>query len=391
MNLSNPFFDTDDEEQAFDLEAERQRTAEASGTVIDPLKDYERTIIERDLKPMRMFYEVVVNDPDKKPKTRKNYFTAASAWVEFMDEQGRHPACPNDKHVSGFIGYLAEERENSDPSIKQKLVHLNRMFKFWITDGSFAHTASFNPFQKAIDDNTWEQSSPEDFPNLSLAELREVVRSVKDWRDRFVIVTQLKLGLRASELCNIELSEINLGEHDALAETYPEIGTHERVRDHPHSLYVPCRKDRSGNKSKKRRILPLDDELRHVILQYLLVRPNNGEPYLLLSDQTNGQMNNTSVSRVWNRHFHPRYKFEDDAHTRSITSHYGRHFMTTWFEDRRGWSHNRVKYLRGDVYTDDQGRSDASIGSYIHIYVDDIREAYERDVAKFGVGPGSGA
>lgn len=52
------------------------------------------------------------------------------------------------------------------------------------------------------------------------------------------------------------------------------------------------------------RSLPLDDELRQVLLQYLTIRPRVNEPWLLLSQSTSGKINRGDrINNVWKEHF----------------------------------------------------------------------------------------
>jgi integrase/recombinase XerD len=253
----------------------RKEVADAFGKDLDPLLKFEQTFVEYSLKPFEAALDDLI-DYDTTPQgTISNYTTPIGQWKAFIKRHDRHPACPSERHVREFITYLRKERDNSDSTIKPKIRHLNSIFEYWQSDAAFPHDDGFNPFAKELKKGYLSPENAKEPPRVSVPELREKLQGVNHWRDRTVIVTQLKLGLRASELCNIKLSEINI-QHQELQDHYDEIGTHRRVRDRPNSVYIPP--DRELNKSSVPRVLPLDDELRLLLIEYLLVRPDNGKP-----------------------------------------------------------------------------------------------------------------
>lgn len=85
-----------------------------------------------------------------------------------------------------------------------------------------------------------------------------------------MIGLQLKHGLRAGKVANLELHDVDLS-HSGLQEVYPELGTHDAIGEYTDVLYVSP--DRDGNKSNAPRLLPIDDELRWLLIRHLLTRP----------------------------------------------------------------------------------------------------------------------
>jgi integrase/recombinase XerD len=127
-----------------------------------------------------------------------------------------------------------------------------------------------------------------------MTELQDVIQNdVRHIRDRALIITGFKTLLRASEVCNIKISEVHIANSE-LQDHYPEMGTHPALDGRPNALYVPH--DWERNKRDRPTIIPLDDELRRVLLQYLLVRPDNGEPWLFLSKTKGLKIDHTNVN-----------------------------------------------------------------------------------------------
>jgi integrase/recombinase XerD len=358
----------------------REQFAETFDQEIDPLQKYEEGFRSISANPFDLFTTEIL-DQKGKTNTRNNYTIPIDQWQEYMEDAGRHPACPGKRHVEGFVDYQRHELDNSKQTTKQKLIHLNRVFKFWVSEDSLPQDGSYNPFKKVLDDTEWEEDNTKTPPNLSVNDVADVLVTVKHWKHRVIILLMLFLGIRAQEACNIELSELNI-QHDELKQQYPELGTHDRLPDGVDAIYFPTRYDREGNKSKNERIMPIPDELKVALVRYLMVRPDNGKPWLLLSHTRHNQMGNSKINEIWKDYFHPQYKYGDDEKYDSITSHFGRHYFTTWFKKEKDWNRELVKYMRGDSI---KGKDGDSLDDYVHPYFEDIRERYLEEIYKFGL------
>jgi len=88
-------------------------------------------------------------------------------------------------------------------------------------------------------------------------------------------------------------------------------------------------------------VLPSDVELRFLPIEYLLVRPGNGKPWVFLSPTRHNQMNNSKVNEIWKNHFHREYLTDEDDPYRSITSHFGRHRSSTFLRNERNWQEEK--------------------------------------------------
>lgn len=196
-----------------------------------------------------------------------------------------------------------------------------------------------------------------------------------------MVVMQLKLGLRASELANIRLSELSLSNSTA-QQHYEELGTHEILEGRENAVYIPC--DRERNKSRRPRVLPIDDELRRVLLRYLLVRPDNGASGLFLSKSDHEPITHRAVNSVWKDYFHPEYA--ETKRYRPVTSHYGRHYFTTFWTVEQELNRELVKYMRGDTTSRNPGDGPpGAIETYIHTYYEDIEPVYRERIFKLNV------
>lgn len=351
--------------------------AEAFDRSHDPLAEYEQTFEELDTDPFEIFIEEHLTEQDLAESTRSIYRGVLERWQEFMwTTAERHPACPAPSHVEAFTEYLQEERGNHPTTVRQKLGKLNVVYGFWQDHPAFPHTNDFNPVQIVLSRNDFEPNEDKkSAPDLTLGEIRAVLQSVTHLRDRLIILLQLKLGLRASELCNIQLSDLSITA-PAVATYHDELGSHWALSGRPNALYIPH--DRERNKSGNPRVLPLDDEAKRLLRQYLRRRPTVDSPYLFLAKQTDSNIAHQDVTSVWNDAFQPLY--EENQRRRGVTSHYGRHRFSTFWRVEQDLSRPLVKYMRGDVPGTESIQDKAGIDEYIHAYYEDIEPVYRDNI-----------
>jgi integrase/recombinase XerD len=81
-----------------------------------------------------------------------------------------------------------------------------------------------------------------------------------------------------------------------------------------------------------------------------------------------------TVGRVWREAFLPEYG-ETDVH-RAVTSHFGRHYFSTYWRVKQGLNRELLKYMRGDTTPEWLSRPQDALEEYIHTYFEDIEEIY---------------
>lgn len=363
-------------------EDKKNKFAEQFGTEIDPLEKFEKGFESVNENPFDLFIEEVVETKDITKGSVDNYKFPLREWQEFMREEiGRHPACPKTTHVKKYA-YWSLEKANSPAYVNKKLLFIGKAFDYFQNEPGFPHEKDYHPVDAAKEKiDLSDENSKKPPYRLSKEELAENLREIKHIRDRAIILMQFKLGLRASELCNIKLSEIQINQPHVL-DYYNEMGGSTSLGGRKNVVFIPS--DREGNKSKKPRMLPLDDELRTVLLEYLLVRPDCGEPWVFLSKSRGHKMDDTIINDRWKQYWHPKYA-ESEQH-RAVTSHFGRHFFTTWFRVRKDAPEELVKYMRGDKTGGGHGsKGQDAIDHYTHSYYEDIAGFYQNEVFKLGL------
>jgi len=344
--------------------------ADAFGRDADPLAQFEDTFEELDVDPFEFYKQRVLEPENPSESTRKSYRYAIDRWVRYMEQVGRHPACPRETHVKQFVRFLDEEYGNQDSTIKRRIGALQRIYNWWQDHHAFPHPSDYDPYGLAKHELSFDNKDTEEFPEIEFEELKDVIQQCTNIRERLFLMFLLKLGLRAGELLNVKLKEISI-ENESVKKRYPAIGSEAALDGYNNAIYIPSKSDRDGNKSTNPRILPLDDELRQILIQFLMIRPTVDLPWLVISERTYEKMDRTDcVNRIWKDHF---AAYNDNEEYRDITSHYGRHYFTTYWKIREDVQRELVQYMRGDKLGENNGES---IDTYLHTYYSDIQDLY---------------
>lgn len=105
---------------------------------------------------------------------------------------------------------------------------------------------------------------------VTVAELRQVVRTATHPLDRAVITTLAKTGVGVGELCNLEVEDLQLPDvlDEQITDDVPEQIPLLRIR-YGGELPYNNRRERKGTT-----YVPIDGELAHVLKKWLAVRPN---------------------------------------------------------------------------------------------------------------------
>lgn len=357
--------------QDTDTPTHREEIAAAFGRDIDPLVQYAPTFEEAGIDPFGLFEQEVLVPKGLAESTLSHYRGTFEDWRAFMEEQGRHPACPTEDHVRGFI--RRELERNKPGTARDKLQKLNKTYMYWQADNALPHPQDFNPFELAKQKTDLSDGGKKPPHNISPDRLREIVAGVNHVRDRAYIVLPLKLGLRASEVANIQLQDVSIANPD-LREHYPDLGTHARVQDRENAIYVPPSSEREGNKSVNPRVLPLDEDSRRVLLEWLLIRPDNGLPWVFLTKQGHEKVEKDGVNNAWLEAFRPEY--DETDHHRAVTSHFGRHRFSTFWRVKEDAPREVVKYMRGDKTDASAPNGREAMDEYLHTFYEDIETIY---------------
>ena len=313
-------------------------------------------------------------------RTIDAYGRVLRRFEEFVNQHSRGTSSPSAVGQRECMAWVHSLRGTLEPStVATYASYVHRFYDYMTKVGVF----DANPMALVLEEMDESIDTNPTRREISVEGMCQFVAGIDHPLERAVVVTLLKTGMRVGECCNLDLRDLNL-EIDRLEQ---ELTPRVELEGRPRSLYVDANAVRgatvngdvrtASNKRRRSTIVPIDDELERVILEWLAIRPDPvspAEPLFLDTGQSWGErLQPSDVRYVVERHArrHGWYRTGGGA-AENVTPHYFRHFFTTHLRDRTG-DRGVVKYLRGDVATD-------VIDTYTHNWGDQVRTVYERNI-----------
>ncbi|MGZ0746056.1 tyrosine-type recombinase/integrase [Haloparvum sp. AD34] len=305
-------------------------------------------------------------------RTAEFYRRVLTEFESFVDEEfGKSPTEVDYRDCMAYVHELRSTKGES--TVATYASYLNRFYTYLESVGRHDE----NPMSLVIEEMDESIDTDPQRRDVSLPEMQEFVAGIRHPLHRAIVVTLLKTGIRSGELCNLDLRDVNLSGVETAREPRPALS------GRPDSLYVPADHsygERSGgevrtasNKRKRSTTIPIDDELRRILVQWLAIRPDpvsETEPLFMGTVESWGdRLTPNVVHHIVEGHARDAgwYRTGGSAEE-NVTPHYFRHFFTTYLRDSIG-DRGIVKYLRGDV-------GDDVIDTYTHDWGNRIRETY---------------
>jgi site-specific recombinase XerD len=315
----------------------------------------------------------------KTERTRDAYERVLREFESFLAERGTRVADAGRRDCLAWIHALRGSVGES--TVATYASYLHRFYAYMTQVGVF----DANPMTLVIEEMDERIETDPARRDVSVAEMRAFVSGVRHPLERAVVVTLLKTGMRVGELCNLDLRDVALDDQRA-REAY-DLGGRGQLDGRDDTIFVASDVSRgdvvngeertASNKRKRATFVPVDDELRRVLVRWLAVRPDarsDAEPMFVSTRDEWGVRLTPEMARAMVES-HARdagwYRTGGGA-AENVTPHYFRHFFTTHLRDRTG-DRGVVKYLRGDV-------ADDIIDTYTHNWGDRVREVYEANV-----------
>lgn len=167
-----------------------------------------------------------------------------------------------------YSRYLTDIKKQSINSIKSKLQTLQKFVDFLAANG----------YMSALKVPQKKGSSDPKVEVLTVSELRKYIREVQSEGNALntaVVMLLLNTGIRESELCALELSDITITERKG---------------------FIKIRK----GKGDKYREIPLNKDTRYFVTEYLKTRPTNTESEKVFIGQR-GALTRTAIYKIVNK------------------------------------------------------------------------------------------
>jgi site-specific recombinase XerD len=311
----------------------------------------------------------------KSPRTRAAYERVLRDFQTYLETRDLGLAEANHRDCMAYVHQLRGSLAES--TVATYASYLHRFYDYMIRVDTFED----NPMAIVIEEIDESINTDPTRRDITVPRMRSFVSDIAHPLDRAVVVMLLKTGIRAGELCNLDLRDVFISGSEMAA------GHRPRLDGRPDSLYVDStpaegkvyngERRTASNKRKRATTVPIDGELSEVLEQWFAIRPDplsEADPLFvstgdkwgkrLTPDMIHHKVESHARNADWYR--------EGGGPEENVTPHYFRHFFTTHLRDRTG-DRGVVKYLRGDVAQD-------VIDTYTHDWSNRVRDEYEANI-----------
>ena len=289
----------------------------------------------------------------RKFSTARQYAQIATSFCRWLESKDYDIHSVSKPLLKSYLIYLREDKKLRHDSIKHIFSHINTLFEY-LEDEGLVETNPIPAFRKRYLATYKNEDSPQQRKLISIEDASILVASTLETRDRAIMLLLLKTGIRRSELCSIDVSDVDM---NALTITLKPAAKRSNL-----VVFFDYETAESLHNWRSTRNL----------------RAGADDPALFLSNQGR-RLSKNQVDRIVTKQamrvglHNPKSKRLEDQ----FTPHCCRHWFTTMLI-RSGMPKDFIKELRGD-----KGRE--AIDVYNHIDKQELRESYLAHIPQLGV------
>jgi len=310
----------------------------------------------------------------------RQFYNAVSKLEEFIEQSDRVNCSPEDigkREAKRFARWITTNVDNRTASVY--INQLDNMAQFYVSDGYYPGNP-FDGLTATIDTeiNKNRSRSYQDNERITVEDsrLREAIRSTHGTQKIVLLALLVKTGIRISEACNLDWEDITI-EHDLADDLLPE--PRFELSDYSDVIYIDSTKteetydsDTEGNKRKVDSRIPIDAELKRLLLWHGMTRErrfDDQNPVFMIHNQPNNKSSaRLSTSTAWKRvvQLAKEYGWHETGRSelRNVTPHWFRAKFGSYMETRLEAANKSpesdfsakprdvIKGIRGDVSDD---------------------------------------
>lgn len=289
----------------------------------------------------------------RKFSTSRQYAQIASSFCRWLESRESDIYSISKPLLKEYLIYLREDKQLRHESIKHIFSHLNTFYDY-LEDEGIIETNPIPAFRKRYLSRYKNEDTPQERKLISIDDASMLVASTLETRDRAIILLLLKTGIRRSELCSLDIVDVDLRNLTITLKQTPK---------------------------RSNRVVFFDHETAEVLYRWLTtrrLRAGAGNQALFLSNQGK-RLSKNQMERIVTNHamriglHNPKSNKLEDR----FTPHCCRHWFTTMLI-RAGMPRDFIKELRGD-------KRGESIDVYNHIDKEELRESYLAHIPQLGI------
>lgn len=277
-------------------------------------------------------------------RTLESYKGTVKEFLTFYPD----PETVDKYDLRDFLSHL-QERELKIATLKTAFSTLSTFYDFLIYE-EVADTNPVLPFRRRYLDKPIKNDRRQ---LISIKDMKKLIGSIEPIREQAMLLTLAKHGVRLGEYLFLEDDDVDLRRNEV---TYPE------------------------RAKRTNRVLPVDDELHEVLLEYRRWRKHHAHtPWLWVTTQGGGKIHKDYTNEVIAQHAEPLGLHEPNG---PLNKRLTCHCFRKWFTHHlyaAGMDETSIMILRGDSL-----KSKAWSGSYLEPdeLTEQIKEEYFKRIPK---------
>lgn len=287
------------------------------------------------------------------PETIRRYKSSILIFNEFLAQRGIPLVAVDKKTLKDFLGYLRQERKVKQKTIENYFSALSSLYEFLEFEDYIVKNPVLAVRKRFLRSYKKDRMNDSERKLISVEEMKMLINSVMDARDKAIITLFAKTGIRRGELINIDVNDINWLEN---------------------SITLKPKAKRSN------RVIFFDDETARILKKWLRIREQR-DPHsaALFINEVGNRLDRNGVYTTVTKHAQRVGLHDPDSD--KMEDHFSPHCCRHWFTThlrRAGMKREFIQELRGDRRRD-------TIDIYDHIDREELREAYLAHIPQLGI------
>ena len=289
------------------------------------------------------------------PETIRRYGSSLRIFEEFLSRRKVTLLDVDREALKDFILHLKNERNNSSKTVKNNFSAMSSFYEYLVYERVLEKNPVLEIRKRYLSSYKSNPGNNSERKIISIEEMRMLINSILDPRDKAIVTLFAKTGIRKKELINIDLGDINWENQSIMLK---------------HTM------------KRSNLTVFFDDECSRILRRWIIRREIMGvdeECEALFVSTYGKRIDRNAVYRAVTKHA-ARVGLHDQS-SPELKDHFSPHCCRHWFTThliRAGMPREYVKELRGDV------RGDA-IDIYHHIDREELRMSYLAHIPQLGI------